>query len=102
MLNDDSSMTKKKDLDNINMELERLGISSWRFHTSHKVRSGCLDFLQPVNDRIEEFSNIDSLITVRVKEWQQMHKDQNGNWEIGNTAKTQRDRKMLFISLHLR
>ena len=83
MLNDDSSMTKKKDLDNINMELERLGISSWRFHTSHKVRSGCLDFLQPVNDRIEEFSNIDSLITVRVKEWQQMHKDQKGTLQYG-------------------
>jgi hypothetical protein len=77
MQNDDSLMTEEeKNLrNNINMELEQRGFHL-RVSTLHaKTDEVVFDFLQPVSEWIEEFSTVDSLVTMKIKEWQQIREN---------------------------
>jgi hypothetical protein len=57
------------------MELERLGFHLRLCMLHIKLDEAVFDFLQPVGDWIEEFSCVDSLVTMKMKGWQQMHED---------------------------
>jgi hypothetical protein len=57
------------------MELERLGFHLRICMLHIKLDEAVFDFLQPVGDWIEEGSCVDSLVTMKMKGWQQMHED---------------------------
>jgi hypothetical protein len=77
MSDDDYLMTEEEEnlRDNINRELERLSFHL-RISTLHaNTHEAAFDYLQPINEWIKELSNVDSIITNMVKEWQQNQRE---------------------------